>query len=172
MRIIYTDNGKGMLKALKKGFETSTSEIVVITMADLSDDPADIEKMVAKVDEGYDFVCASRYMPGGKHIGGPFLKGFLSYVGCKTLRFFTGIPTNDATNAFKCFRREVVRDMTIESKEGFELPLELAVKAYKKGFKITEIPTTWRDREKGKSKFMLWRNIWFYLRWYLYGVAR
>ncbi len=171
LRILYTDNGKGMLYALKTGMEKSKSPIVLITMADLSDDPRDIDKMVAKIDDGYDLVCAARYIKGGKHIGGPFIKGFLSYAGCKTLRFFTGIPTNDATNAFKCFKRTILKDIEIESEEGFALPLELVVKAYRKGFAITEIPTLWRDREKGRSKFSIWRNIGFYLRWYWYGIA-
>jgi dolichol-phosphate mannosyltransferase len=172
IRIIYTQDGKGMLKALRRGITHSTSEIIVITMADLSDDPRDIDKMILKIKKGYDLVCASRYMKGGKHTGGPRIKGFLSYLGCKTLKLLTDIPTNDATNAFKCFRRGIINQITIESEEGFELPLELTVKAYTLGLKITEIPTSWKDRVKGNSQFTLLTNLKFYLKWYFYGVKK
>ncbi len=172
LTIIFTKDGKGMLKALKTGIDYAKSEIIVISMADLSDDPRDIDKMVSKINEGYDLVCASRYMKDGKHIGGPLIKGLLSRLGCLTLRTLTGIPTNDATNAYKCFRKKVMKDIQIESKEGFEMPLELAVKAYNLGYRITEVPTTWQDRMHGTSQFTLKSNIRYYIRWYFYGIKK
>jgi glycosyltransferase involved in cell wall biosynthesis len=171
LKILFTKNGTGMLKAIKAGIEATSSPLIILTMADLSDDPVDIDRIVEKLENGYDLVCGSRYMKGGRHIGGPLVKNFLSYAGCKTLRLFTGIPTNDATNAFKGFKRKVFEKIEIESKEGFELPLELTVKAFRQGFNITEIPTTWKDREKGKSKFKIWKNIKYYLRWYFYALS-
>lgn len=170
LRIIFTKDGKGLLKALKAGFENSQSPIIAVTMADLSDDSTDIDKMVEKIDEGYDLVCGSRYMKGGKHLGGPKIKGLLSYTACKSLKILTGVPTNDATNAFKCFRRSVLDKINLESMEGFELPLELTVKAFAKGLKIGELPTIWRDRESGFSKFDIGGNMKYYMRWYLWGL--
>lgn len=170
IQMIFTTNGKGMLKALKKGLVATKNPIIVIMMADLSDDPKDIDKMIAKIDKGYDLVCASRYIRKGKRIGGPKMKGLLSYFAGVSLNKLTGIPTSDATNAFKCFRRSVIEQIIIQSTEGFEMPLELTIKAFNKGFKITEVPTVWRDREKGKSKFDFWKNIPLYLRWYIYGI--
>jgi glycosyltransferase involved in cell wall biosynthesis len=172
LEIIFTKDGKGMLKALKRGIKYAKSEIIVITMADLSDNPRDIDKMVAKINEGYDLVCGSRYMKNGKHLGGPFIKGLLSRIGCLTLKYITGVPTHDATNAFKCFRKSIMNKITIQSEEGFEMPLELTVKAHEKGFSITEIPTTWKDRVRGDSKFKTYTNLKFYLRWYLYGIKK
>lgn len=170
LRILFTSGGPGMLKALKKGIKSSSLEIIVITMADQADDPRDIDKMVKKINDGYDLICGSRYMQGGSHTGGPLLKGLLSRLGCLSLKFMSGIPTHDATNAFKCFRRSIIKDIKIESKEGFELPLELCVKAFKKGYKISEVPTAWKDRESGYSKFKLWKNLKLYLRWYIFCI--
>ena len=170
LRIIFTRSGIGMLKALKEGFKSTHAPIITIMMGDLSDDPKDIDKMVIEINKGYDLVCASRYSNYGKRVGGPKIKGLLSYLACKSLNLILKLPTNDATNAFKCFRRTLIKKITIKSREGFEMPLELTVKAFHKGMKITEIPTVWKDREKGRSKFSLWRNIPLYLRWYLFGI--
>jgi dolichol-phosphate mannosyltransferase len=170
IQMIFTTDGKGMLKALKKGFASTKNSIMVIMMADLSDDPKDIDKMIAQINNGFDLVCGSRYIHNGKRIGGPKMKGFLSYLACISLKQLIGLPTYDATNAFKCFRRSLLKKIDIESKQGFEMPLELTVKAFKKGFKIADVPTTWRDREKGVSKFYLLRDIPLYLRWYMYAL--
>ncbi len=172
INVLFTKDGKGMLKALKYGFNNTKASIITIMMADLSDDPRDIDKMVLEINNGFDLVCASRYSRHGKRVGGPMIKGLLSLIACKSLRLLTGLPTHDATNAFKCFKRSILKDIIIESEEGFELPLELTVKAYKKNLKIAEIPTIWKDREKGVSKFRLFRNLRFYLRWYLYGLKK
>lgn len=163
--------GRGIVNALKTGIQKAKSEIVVIMMADLSDDPKDIDKMVKKIDQGYDIVCASRYSQKGKRIGGPVFKGFLSRISCLSLAFFTGIPTKDATNAFKLFRRDIFKNIKIESVGGFEFPLEVTVKAFVQGKKITEIPTVWKERESGNSKFKLLH--WFpqYLRWYFFAIS-
>lgn len=170
LNVVFTKEGVGMLKALKEGFKQTKSPVITIMMADLSDDARDIDKMVKKINNGFDLVCASRYTTRGKRVGGPVVKGFLSYLACKSLSKLIGLPTQDATNAFKTFKRSIIKEITIESKEGFELPLELTVKAYHKGMKITEIPTIWNDRKNGKSKFLLLKNIPLYLKWYRYGV--
>lgn len=170
--ITYTNDGIGMLKALKHGLKITKNEIIVIMMADLSDDPKDIDKMINKINDGYDLICASRYIKNGKRIGGPKLKGFLSNFACVSLKFLTNIPTSDSTNAFKCFKRVIFKKIHIESKQGFEMPLEITIKAYTKGFRITEIPTVWNDRKKGESKFHTFSNLKYYLKWYGYGVKK
>lgn len=172
IQIVYTKNGKGMLKALKEGIRQTNNSIIVTMMADLSDNPGDIDKMVHMVENGYDLACASRYSKKGKRVGGPILKGILSYLSCKSLRLLTHIPTDDATNAFKCFKRSAFNSILIESREGFEMPLELSVKFYAKGFKIGDVPTVWRDRVGGRSKFNLYKTVPFYLKWYFYGLFR
>ena len=70
----------------------------------------------------------------------------MSRIADLTLHFFTRIPTHDATNNFKMYRSSVLKDIKIESTGGFEIAMEITVKAFKKGYKITEIPTTWNER--------------------------
>lgn len=161
--------GFGYAKQLITGFKLVKSPIVCIMMSDLSDDPSDVDKMVKNINSGYDFVCASRYMEGGRRIGAPFWKQFFSYYACITLHFLANIPTKDSTNAFKCFRADFLKKITIES-ENFELPFELAVKAHRMGLKFTNVPTTWRERTSGKSKFRFLFLLPKYLKWYFYAI--
>jgi dolichol-phosphate mannosyltransferase len=120
-------------------------------------------------DQGYDVVVGSRYMKGGHLIGGPFFKQMLSRLAGTSLYWLRGLPTHDATNAFKIYDRAMVKSFAVESRGGFELNLELTVKAFLAGYRIAEVPSTWRDRTSGQSRFRLWKWLPMYLRWYLYA---
>jgi dolichol-phosphate mannosyltransferase len=164
--------GRGVLNAVRAGIAATTAEVVIITMADLSDDVAIIPRMVALIrDEGYDIVCASRYMRGGRQIGGPRLKGWLSRAAGLSLHWLAGLPTHDATNAFRAYRRSVLAETEIESRGGFEYSLEITAKAHAAGRRITEVPSTWRDRSAGQSRFQLRAWLPHYLRWYFYALT-
>ena len=89
--------------------------------------------MLAEYYDGADVVAGSRYMKGGKLIGGPPFKQFLSRMSGLSLHWLRGLPTHDATNAFKIYDGAMVRGFSIESTGGFELNLELAVKAFLAG---------------------------------------
>jgi len=103
-------------------------------MADLSDDLAKVDGMYRLiVEERYDLVCGSRYMRGGRQLGGPPFKGFLSRLAGVSLHALAGLPTRDATNAFRMYRASLLRSIPIESSGGFELSLELTVKAHTSG---------------------------------------
>ena len=115
---------------------------------------------------GSHIVVGSRYMKGGRLIGGPWFKQLLSRLSGLTLCWFRGIPTHDATNAFKIYDRGMLSAIRIESKGGFELSLEITVKAFLAGYTITETPATWRDRTAGTSNFKLWQWLPHYLKWY------
>ena len=161
----FVGNGRGVINAFKSGLNKARGEAVVVVMADLSDDIGKIDSMYRLIEKGNDIVCGSRYMKGGRQIGGPRLKGFLSRMAGLTAYFF-GFPTHDPTNAFKMFKKNIFNRIEIESSGGFEYNLEIIVKAYKAGMKMTEVPATWRDRAQGKSKFKMWKWIPKYLRWY------
>jgi dolichol-phosphate mannosyltransferase len=164
--------GRGVLGAVRAGIAATTAEVVVITMADLSDDVAVVPRMVRLIrDEGYDVVCASRYMRGGRQIGGPWLKGLLSRAAGLSLHWLAGLPTHDATNAFRAYRRGLLLETPIESRGGFAYSLELTAKAHARGQRITEVPSTWRDRSAGQSRFRLGAWLPHYLRWYVYALA-
>jgi glycosyltransferase, family 2 len=161
--------GRGVLNAVRSGMEAADSEFVIVTMADLSDPPAVMNDMVKKAEEeGADVVCASRYMKGGKQYGGPPVKGFLSRMAGLTLSA-AGLPTHDPTNSFKLYRKSFLEQMTIESGNGFMFGIELVVKAWRGGFRIAEVPTTWRDRTEGSSNFKLFQWLPEYLHWFFQG---
>lgn len=165
-----TGNGKGVMNAIKTGFSAAKGEAVVVVMADLSDDISQIDKMYKLIKKGNTVVCASRFMRGGKKIGGTFLKNFLSKFADLTLHFLVGLPTHDATNAYKMYRKEFLDSISVQSTGGFEYSLEITLKAFFKGGKIAEIPTTWKDREAGKSNFKLIEWLPQYIKWYLWAL--
>lgn len=159
--------GKGALNAIKTGLEGLDTEFGIVTMADLSDPPSVINLMVEVAEsKGADIVCGSRYMKGGKQTGGPFLKGLMSRMAGLSLHYLTGVKTHDATNSFKLYRKSFLEKMQIESTGGFELGLELVVKAHTGGFRVEEVPTSWQDRANGKSNFKLMKWLPCYLKWY------
>jgi dolichol-phosphate mannosyltransferase len=164
--ILINRFGPGVVNALKTGLSGATSTYVLVTMADLSDDLSQVDEMVGIMEAGADIVCGSRYMKGGKQMGGPFLKSLISRVAGLSLYYLTKLPTRDVTNSFKLYRREKMQSLKLESQGGFELGMEIVVKGYLQGFKIEEIPTTWTDRAAGDSKFKLWKWIPHYLKWY------
>jgi glycosyltransferase involved in cell wall biosynthesis len=166
VRGLRNDLGRGVLNAMKAGIAASTAPYVLITMSDGSDEPHVVDSMVALAQRGADVVAASRYMRGGGQIGGPRLKRLMSRVAGLTLHWFAGVPTHDPTNNFKLYSRRFLGEVTIESQAGFELALELTVKATLGGRRVAEVPTTWRDRTAGQSNFQLRKWLPQYLRWY------
>lgn len=160
----------GVASAIKTGLRQAEEEYVLVTMADMSDDYADVDTMCGLLDQGYDLVCGSRYMRGGRQIGGPWLKKFLSRLAGISLRVLAGAPTSDATNSFKLYRKRMLDGLSLESDGGFEVGMEIAVKAHALGFKVTEVPTCWTDRAAGVSRFRLVRWAPYYLRWYVAAV--
>ena len=162
----FVGSGRGVVNAFRSGVKKAKGEAVVVVMADLSDDLGKIDTMFRKIESGDEIVCGSRYMKGGRQIGGPLLKGLLSRTAGLTAHHLFGLPTSDPTNAFKMFKKNIFNRIEIESDGGFEYNLEVIVKAFRAGMRITEVPAVWRDRTKGRSKFRLLRWLPKYLRWY------
>jgi glycosyltransferase involved in cell wall biosynthesis len=172
LALVKNTLGRGVIHAIRAGIAATTAEVVVITMADLSDDVSIVPRMVQLIkDGGYDIVCASRYMKGGRQIGGPRLKGWMSRTAGLTLHWLAGLPTHDATNAFRAYRRSVLAEIEIESRAGFAYSLEVTAKAHAAGRRITEVPSVWRDRSAGQSRFRLRAWLPQYLRWYFYALT-
>jgi glycosyltransferase involved in cell wall biosynthesis len=160
-------SGRGVINAIKTGIARVTGEATLVLMADLSDDISQIDYMYRLIQDGADIICASRYMKGGKKIGGPRLKTLMSRAAGLSLHYLFGVPTVDATNAFKMYRTKILHKIQIESTGGFEYSLEIVLKAFKKGYKIVEIPTVWRDRAAGKSNFKLMKWLPKYINTYM-----
>jgi glycosyltransferase involved in cell wall biosynthesis len=163
--------GRGVLNALKSGFDYVPSGPVLIIMADLSDDLSMVDAMYKKYLEGASVVCGSRYMKGGQQIGSPLLKRTLSRLAGVSLYYVRRLPTHDVTNNFKLYDKTLLDSITIESQGGFEIAMEITVKAFRQGLTIVELPTTWRDRTAGESNFQLWAWLPSYLRWYFHALG-
>ena len=169
IRVIKNNIRRGVVGAIVTGFNQVEHGPILVVMADLSDDLGRVDSMLVLYRQGYQLVAGSRYMKGGRLEGGPLLKQFLSRMAGLTLYWFRGIPTHDATNAFKIYDRDMLRSFTIESQRGFELNLELTVKAFLAGYRIGEVPSIWKDRTAGTSRFRLWQWLPSYLKWYFHA---
>ncbi|OGG45176.1 hypothetical protein A2673_03740 [Candidatus Kaiserbacteria bacterium RIFCSPHIGHO2_01_FULL_50_13] len=173
IRLLKND-GKGALSAIKTGFHAAEAPATLLLMVD--DPPEIIEKIDAMVERMREtnsaVVAASRYMVGGAHHGGSFLKGFLSRMAGLSLHFLIRLPTHDATYATKLFRTSFLHATPIESTRGFTYALELTLKAYLKDERISEVPVVWTERTQGTSRFALFGWLGSYLYWYIWGIAR
>ena len=170
LRLVKNQFGRGALNALKSGFAQVPSGPCLVVMGDLSDDLSAVDGMMEKYREGFKVICGSRYMKGGRQEGGPLLKRLLSRIAGVSLNWFFRFPVHDATNNFRLYDKALLDEVGIESQGGFELAMEITVKAVKKGYPVCEVPTTWRDRSAGQSRFKLWKWLPFYLRWYFYAI--
>jgi dolichol-phosphate mannosyltransferase len=171
VRLEHNRLGRGVLNAIKAGFATARAPFVLVTMGDGSDDPREPPLMLERARAGADLVSASRYMPGGRQLGGPLFKRSLSRAAGLSLHWLGGVPTHDPTSNYKLYSRRLLESVSIESEAGFELAIELTVKAHRLGMGIAEVPTTWRDRTAGVSRFQLRQWLPHYLRWYWLGIG-
>src|SRR5438034_54351 len=160
-----------VLDEVRPGLRAARGPFVLITMGDGSDDPADIDHMYALARGGADVVAGSRYMRGGRQLGGPLLKRTMSRAAGLSLHWLGGLPIHDATSNFRLYSKRLLNQVTIESTGGFELGIELTVKAYRLGMRVAEVPTTWSDRTAGQSRFRLLEWLPRYLHWYWRGMA-
>jgi hypothetical protein len=165
------DIGRGPLNALKSGINYVKDGPLLIIMADLSDDLTNVDEMYKRYLEGASVICGSRYMKGGRQVGGPLLKRTTSRLAGVSLHWIRRVPTHDITNNFKLYDKALLDSITIESKGGFEIGMEITVKAFRKKLKISEIPTTWLDRTEGESNFKFWAWLPSYLYWYIYALG-
>jgi dolichol-phosphate mannosyltransferase len=163
--------GRGPAHAIRFGVDRARAGVVVVTMADGSDDPHQIEQLVGLVESGVVIAAASRYMRDGRQVGGPWLKGLLSRIAGVSLYRLARVGTHDATNSFKAYSTDFVRSVGIESDAGFEIGIELVAKARRRRLPVREVPTVWVDRKTGESRFRLAAWIPRYLRWYVYAFG-
>jgi uncharacterized protein (TIRG00374 family) len=148
-----TSNG-GFGNAIKTGLQSASGDAVIPFMGDLSDDPADIPKLVHAIEQGHDVVYGSRFVDGGSIDGYPPLKLLYNRAFNNLIRLSFGIHTRDVTNAFTAYRREVIEEIGVDSlnSESFDLTAELPLRAHILGFTSTEVPVSWESRDEGVSK--------------------
>jgi len=170
VRLVKNTLGRGAPKAMRAGFLAAQGDVIVTTMADLSDPPELVPRMAELVRAGADVVSGSRYMRGGSQQGGPLVKRTLSRTAGLLLYWICGLRTHDPTNNFRAYSPRFLSGVDVESSRGFEIALELTVKAHLAGARVTEIPSSWVDRSAGKSNFKLWKWMPNYLRWFARAI--
>lgn len=159
------DLGNTIGAALKDGTKAAAGDVIIWTMGDMSDDTQTYKDIVAKINDGYDMVFGSRYMPGGSRGNLDALKAFLSSNGTLLARLLFGVPVHDITNAFRGFRKSVFTSLKLRC-TSFDISPEFALRAHLAGYKLGEVPTIYTNRDRGVPKFKLWRMTTAYLKVY------
>lgn len=171
LRTLVSSYGRGPANAIRYGIDQTENPVVVVTMADGSDDPRQIDELARLVDRGVVVAAASRYSAGGQQVGGSMFKTLLSRSAGRSLGAFGRVGTRDATNSFKAYSTNFIREVGIHSRSGFEIGLELTAKARRLRRPVAEVPTIWLDRTMGASNFQLAAWIPRYLRWYRFAFG-
>lgn len=172
LRLLVNSYGPGPANAIRYGIDAAAAPVAVVTMADGCDDSRQIDDLTRLVERGVAVAAASRYMAGGQQVGGPFLKGLMSRTAGRSLHLLARVGTQDATNSFKAYSTEFIKAVGIDSRDGFEIGIELTAKAKRLRRPVAEIPTIWLDRQAGVSKFRVMRWIPKYWRWYRFAFGR
>jgi dolichol-phosphate mannosyltransferase len=168
VRCVVNSYGHGPARAIRYGMDAARARVLVVMMADGSDDTTQVDELAGLVERGAAVAAASRYMPGGQQVGAHAVKQLLARVAGLSLRLLARTGTCDPTNSFKAYSAEFVRTAGVQSRRGFTVSIELTAKARRMRQPVAEIPTRWTERLDGRSSFRLAAWLPAYLRWYLY----
>ena len=145
--------GPAYLAGFRRALDGGASHIFEMD-ADFSHDPGDLPRLLAAVADGADVALGSRYVPGGGVEDWGLLRQIVSRAGCIYARAVLGLSVRDLTGGFKCFRREVLESIHLETvrSHGYCFQIELTQRAIQRGFAVREVPIVFRDRRHGHSK--------------------
>ena len=155
--VLHRERKEGLGPAYLAGFRRALAdgaELVLEMDCDFSHDPADVPRLLAAAEEGADLVLGSRYVPGGSIPNWDLARRVISRGGCLYAQLWLHTGVRDLTGGFKCYRRGVLEAIdldTIHSK-GYAFQIETTYRALRQGFRVTEVPITFVDREVGGSK--------------------
>jgi dolichol-phosphate mannosyltransferase len=157
VEVLHREKREGLGPAYLAGFHRALGAgagYVFQMDADFSHDPADLGRLLAAIAGGADIALGSRYVPGGgvEHWG--LLRRIVSRGGCAYARRVLGLRVRDLTGGFKCFRREVLEAIDLDTvrSHGYGFQVELTQRALQRGFTVREVPITFRNRRNGRSK--------------------
>jgi dolichol-phosphate mannosyltransferase len=159
--VLHRSEKNGIGPAYLAGFRRALdggAGFVMEMDSDFSHDPTDLARLLAAVHEGADLALGSRYVPGGSVSDWGFIRRLVSEGGSTYARWVLGLHVRDLTGGFKCFRREVLDAIHFDGvrSRGYAFQVELTYRAVRAGFRVVEVPITFRDRQQGQSK-MSWR---------------
>jgi dolichol-phosphate mannosyltransferase len=159
LEVLHRRGKDGLGRAYSAGFDSALArgaELVIVMDADFSHDPRHLPALIAAARES-DVVVGSRYVPGGRIMNWPLLRRVLSRGGSAYARRVLGVNVRDLTSGYRCVRRRVLEAVppTALRSQGYVFNIELVYRALQAGFKVTEVPICFRDREAGESKLSL-----------------
>jgi dolichol-phosphate mannosyltransferase len=173
--VLHRDKKDGLGRAYIAGFHWAIEneyDFVFEMDADFSHGPEYIKDFLREI-QNHDLVLGSRYISGVNVINWPMSRLLLSYFANVYTRIITGMPIRDATGGFKCFRRQVLEaiDLDAVTSSGYSFQIEMSMRAWRKGFRIHEIPIVFVDRIAGSSKMSkkimreaIWMVWWLRIR--------
>lgn len=171
IKLIEREGKLGLGTAYVRGFKHMLEngyEAAIEMDADFSHNPKEISNFLKEIEDN-DLIIGSRYIKGVNVVNWPMSRLLLSYFANIYTKVITGMPIYDATGGYKCFRREVLQSINLDkvTSNGYSFQIEMNFKAWKKGFRIKEIPIVFVDRADGSSKmskhivyeaiFMVWK---------------
>ena len=156
VHVLHRKNKEGLGRAYIAGFKWAIEQqfdFIFEMDADFSHGPEYLKDFLREI-QHHDLVIGSRYISGVNVINWPMSRLLLSYYANAYTRIITGLPLRDATGGFKCFRRQVLETIDLDAVQssGYSFQIEMSLRAWKKGFKLKEIPITFIDRIAGSSK--------------------
>ncbi len=156
IRVLHRPHKQGLGRAYLAGFELALAEgadLILEMDSDFSHDPADLPRLIAATGAA-DLVLGSRYVPGGGVEDWGIVRRALSRGGSTYARLLLGVPVRDLTGGFKCFHRRVLETIDLGGvhADGYGFQIELTYRAVQAGFRVTEVPITFRERRVGRSK--------------------
>ena len=168
VHVLRRTGDRGLGPAYIDGFRWSLERRygrIVEMDADLSHPPEHLPEMLEEAEEA-DVVIGSRYLDGRVSVvNWPIRRVLLSYFGTVYARIVTGLPVSDATGGYNCWRREVLEalDLDLVESNGYAFQIELKLRAWRRGFRIAEIPIVFTERDTGESKMskkIVWEAVW------------
>jgi glycosyltransferase involved in cell wall biosynthesis len=169
--VLVKNEGSGVFDAVTTAFRVTTAPAILVWPADDSHNANRIDLMVDRVRSGCEIVVASRFMPGGRMVGCPWVKSVIVRSSAFVLHRIAGLPTHDPSNGLRMFSRRVIRAVPLESTDGFTYSIELLVKAHRLGWRICELPFEWHERVRGRSRFRVLGWLPAYFVWFRYAFA-
>ena len=156
VNVLHRERKAGLGKAYIAGFKWAIEQkydFIFEMDADFSHGPEYLRDFLREI-QNHDLVIGSRYISGVNVINWPMSRLLLSYYANAYTRVITGLPLRDATGGFKCFRREVLEAIDLDDvrSSGYSFQIEMSMRAWKKKFRIKEIPIIFVDRVAGTSK--------------------
>ena len=168
VEVLHRERKEGLGPAYLAGFQRALgagAELVIEMDCDFSHDPADVPRLVAAVQEGADVALGSRYVDGGETRNWGFVRRSVSRTGALYARALLGLPVQDPTSGFKCYRRAVLERIDLHriASKGYAFQIETVYRAVRAGFRVAEIPITFSERERGGSKMshtIVFEAVW------------